>query len=89
MAGKPIIIGPHMRNFQDVTADFLAAEALLQVPNVAGLGVALERLVEDTALRAALGQRAAALVHSRCGVIAESVRRIAMLLQQHGVGMSQ
>ena len=82
VAGKPIVIGPHMDNFRDVAADFLSASALLQVQDVVGLGAALARLVDDAALRAALGQRAADLVHSRCGVIAESVRRIGGLVQK-------
>lgn len=82
VAGKPIVIGPYMDNFRDITADFLTAEALLQVQDAAGLSEALARLVDDAALRAALGQHAAALVHSRCGVIAESVQHISALLRQ-------
>jgi 3-deoxy-D-manno-octulosonic-acid transferase len=81
VAGKPIVIGPNMENFRDVVADFMAADALLQVQDAAGLGAAVERLMDDAPLRAALGQRAAALVGSRCGVIAESVRIMAGLVE--------
>lgn len=78
--GKAIVIGPHMENFRDVTADFTKAGAVLQVSDAPALVAALDRLLADAALRADHGRRAADVVASHCGVVAESVRRLVDLV---------
>ena len=76
--GGAVVTGPNMENFRDVTADFLKAQAILQVPDAAGLTVAVERLLSDEPLRRALGERAAAVVARQRG----AVRKTAELVLQ-------
>ncbi|MDI6775097.1 MAG: 3-deoxy-D-manno-octulosonic acid transferase [Verrucomicrobiota bacterium] len=74
MLGKPVIVGPHMENFSAVLADFLAADAIVQVKDAAGLEAALRRLLGDAAFRASLGERARRLVETKRGILRETVR---------------
>jgi 3-deoxy-D-manno-octulosonic-acid transferase len=73
---KPIVVGPNMENFPEIIDDFLAAQAIVQVRDAAGLHGALRSLLTDAASREALGRRAGALVESKCGVIDRGVREI-------------
>lgn len=79
---KPIVIGPHTENFATVIADFRAANALVQVPDV----VALERVVMelwlDNQTARAYGQRAAQVVHAKAGAIRASAECLLNLLPQ-------
>jgi 3-deoxy-D-manno-octulosonic-acid transferase len=80
--GKAIVIGPHMENFRDVTADFAKSGAVVQVSDAPALTAALDRLLAEAALRADYGRRAAEVVASHCGVVAESVRRLVELINR-------
>ncbi len=71
--GKPIVIGPHLENFRAVLADFLAAGALLQVPDKAGLERAVRELWRDADRRRALGEKARQVVRDKAGAIRASV----------------
>lgn len=75
--GKPVIVGPNMENFRPVMADFLAAGAVLQVPDKAALGAAIERLLGDPEERAAYARLGRDLVQSKAGVVTATVNRIA------------
>jgi len=70
--GKPIIVGPHMENFRSVMADFLAAGALIQVPDQAGLERAVRDLWRDDARRNKLGEKARQVVRAKAGAIRAS-----------------
>ncbi len=70
--GKPIIVGPHMENFRSVMADFLAAGALIQVPDQAGLERAVRDLWQDDDRRNKLGERARQVVRAKAGAIRAS-----------------
>ena len=76
LPGKAIVVGPHLENFPDVAADFLKADALIQVQDAEELSSAIGRLVENEQLRTDYGRRARALVESRRGVVNASVERI-------------
>ena len=71
--GKPIVVGPHMENFPVVLRDFLGAQALIQVPDAAGLAGAVEKLLADSATRRAYGERALQLVREKSGAIRRTV----------------
>ena len=47
VAGKPIVVGPHMENFQEIAAAFLAEDAMIQVRDGAGLAAAVGALFAD------------------------------------------
>ena len=69
LCGKPTIVGPYTENFRPVMSDLLAADALVQVPDAAGLRREVFRFFDDPAARAAQGARATAAVTRRCGVV--------------------
>ena len=76
MCAKSIVVGPNMENFQSVMNDFLAADAVIQVPDSTGLQSAVEKLLADPQSRAAYGQRAAGLVREKAGAIARTLELV-------------
>lgn len=77
--GKPLLVGPNMENFPGVMADFLAADAVRQVPDAAALMDAVKALLDDAAERQAMGDRALALVRQQAGAVGRTVESIAPL----------
>ena len=65
--GKPLIFGPSMSNFRDISRSLLEAKAALQLADAADLGGALESLLADDAARQQMGARAASLIRSSSG----------------------
>ena len=65
--GKPILFGPHMRNFQEIAELFVRNNAAVQVPSASGLEAELLSLLEDPVRRASLGAAAKALVDANRG----------------------
>lgn len=68
-AGAPIVVGPHMHNFEAITGDFLEAGAMIQIGSEAGLLPVIRRLLTDRAAAEDLGRRAKQLVDSRRGTV--------------------
>ncbi|MFZ4397607.1 MAG: 3-deoxy-D-manno-octulosonic acid transferase [Kiritimatiellia bacterium] len=69
LCGKATVIGPFTENFRPVMADLLAAQAIVQVPDLAALEREIDGLLAEPARREELGRRAAAAVQRRRGVI--------------------
>jgi 3-deoxy-D-manno-octulosonic-acid transferase len=69
MYAKPIVIGPLMENFRDITALFKAQEAILQVTDPLELEREVGRLVTQGGLREQLGQKALQVVKQNQGAI--------------------
>jgi 3-deoxy-D-manno-octulosonic-acid transferase len=65
--GKPIVVGPHMDNFAEITEAFLAADAAIQVRNEHQFDEMVSSLMDDPIRRARLGAAARALVQARRG----------------------
>lgn len=78
-SGRAILVGPNMENFASVVPDFLAAGALLQVQDAAGLKVAIERLAAEPARAADLGSRAAQLVKEKAGAVGRTLDLVSSL----------
>jgi len=74
--GKAVIVGPHMENFPVVTADFLKADAIVQVGDAEELERAVRRFLDRPDLRRAFGERAARAVASGRGAVRRSCERI-------------
>jgi len=72
-AGVPIVVGPHMENFESIMRDFLAAQAVLQINGEGELLTAIRGLLLDPARAEELGDRAREVVRSKQGV----ARRVA------------
>lgn len=81
VAGKAVVVGPHMENFQEIADAFLAEDALVQVREADELGPALVALLRDVDRRQALGARAQALVARNRGAVARTVTALAGLLE--------
>ena len=73
---KAIVVGPHMENFEEITAKFLSQDAAIQVEDEVALESAIDDLLSDTAKREALGQAAQKVVQSNEGAVERTVEMI-------------
>lgn len=74
--GKPVVFGPNMQNFGDVTRSFLAQDGAVQVKDAAELEVKLAELLGNEARRAELGRNALKVVQENLGAINRTVDMI-------------
>lgn len=74
--GKPVVFGPNMQNFKDVTRLFLSKNAAVQVKNPEELERALLELLENPARRAELGRRTLEVVAENHGAVERTVEMI-------------
>jgi 3-deoxy-D-manno-octulosonic-acid transferase len=65
--GRPVLIGPHMQNFAEIAAAFVASDAVVQVASEAAFEDAVLALMTDPVRRASLGAAARALVEANRG----------------------
>lgn len=78
--GVPVLIGPHVFNFTQATADAVAAGAALQVQDPADLARTLRALFEDRTRRVAMGAAAAAFAARHRGATARTVQVVQALI---------
>ncbi|KUY82200.1 lipid IV(A) 3-deoxy-D-manno-octulosonic acid transferase [Burkholderia sp. RF4-BP95] len=78
--GVPVLIGPHVFNFTQATADAVAAGAAMQVADPLDLAHVLDALFADKARRIAMGAAGAAFASRHRGATARSVDVLAALL---------
>lgn len=71
---KPIIVGPLMQNFQDITALFKNQDAIVQVKNVHEFEIEVNRLMGNALLREQLGQKALSVVKANQGAGARTLQ---------------
>jgi 3-deoxy-D-manno-octulosonic-acid transferase len=79
-AGRAVVVGPHMENFQEIADELRTAGALVQVPDAAALGPALAGLLADEAERDAIGARALAVVERNRGAVDRTLDALAALV---------
>jgi 3-deoxy-D-manno-octulosonic-acid transferase len=84
--GKPIVFGPHMRNFKEIAETFIGNGAAVQVPSERELDETMLTLVTDPVRRARLGAAARALVEANRGAKDKTLTVIADLLPPAGTG---
>jgi 3-deoxy-D-manno-octulosonic-acid transferase len=78
--GRPVIVGGHMENFQEIADQFRAAGALVQVADAKELGDAVAALLLDESRRRELGEQGRRLVESNRGAVRRTVDALAMLV---------
>ncbi|RQU92564.1 lipid IV(A) 3-deoxy-D-manno-octulosonic acid transferase [Burkholderia cenocepacia] len=78
--GVPVLIGPHVFNFTQATADAVAAGAAMQVEDPLDLAHVLDALFADKARRIAMGAAGAAFAARHRGATARTVDVLAALL---------
>ena len=80
--GVPVLIGPHVFNFTQATADAVAAGAAVQVKIRADLARVLRELFEDKPRRLAMGAAASAFAARHRGATARTVDVLMALLPE-------
>ena len=73
---KPIIFGPHMANFAEITAKFLSNDAAIQVADETELQEAFELLITDESKRNAMGKAAQQVVQENKGATEQTISMI-------------
>jgi 3-deoxy-D-manno-octulosonic-acid transferase len=64
---KPIVFGPHMENFRDMTRLFLDADAAIQIQRPSDLAPSIERLLSNPERASQLGRNAYSVAISNTG----------------------
>lgn len=77
---RPVIVGPHMENFQQIAEVFREAGAWVEVTDAASLAREVVRLLREPAWRDELGGRGRALVERHRGATARTVAALGELL---------
>ena len=77
---KPPVFGPSMENFRDMAAQFLSAQAAVQVSSGPQLGAVWVQLIQNNTLRERMGKAALRLSERNRGATARSLDRIAEVL---------
>jgi 3-deoxy-D-manno-octulosonic-acid transferase len=78
--GRPIVFGPHMYNFKEISAAFLEARAAVQVDDERGLEDAFRDLLGNASARQALGRAAQGIVEANRGARERTLDALAALL---------
>ena len=81
---RPPVFGESMENFQEMAAQFLAAQAGVQVKSGQQLGKVWVKLIEDNALRERMGKSAQQLSERNRGATARVLNRVADVLDATG-----
>ena len=84
--GKPIVFGPHMHNFAEISRTFLENRGAVQVHSATELETVLVDLLSDPVRRASLGAAARALVEANRGARQRTLAVITQLLPSDGSG---
>lgn len=87
LAGIPIVVGPYMHNFREMTAEFRSADALIQIQGgsddllVESLRESLESILSDPQSARKMGERAKRTVEINRGATARTCELIAEVLK--------
>ena len=73
---KPILFGPSMSNFHEISEDFLEQQAAVQVKDSAELGSELARMFRDPEFRQRVGDRGHAILMANRGATQRIVNRM-------------
>ena len=80
---KPVVMGPHMENFQAIADEFRAAGACLEIAHAGEMAAAVGQLLDDPARAAEMGQRALDLARASRGASARAAAAIRELHRTH------
>lgn len=72
-AGIPVLFGPHTYNFAEASEAAIAAGAALRVPDATELVRQINRLLEDQAMRQAMGKSALTFCKAHAGATARTM----------------
>jgi len=80
---KPVVIGPHMENFQAVADEFRRAGACVEIREAAELADAVDGLLANPAAASELGRRALACAESKRGAVSRALAAARELYDSH------
>lgn len=75
-AALPIIVGPHIDNFESIVQEFLESRALLQIRTAAELAPTVRELLNDGNRARQIGGRASRIVQAHRGASAQVAQRL-------------
>jgi len=78
--GVPTCFGPHMTNFREIAAVFLANGAAVEVWNAEEVAAFMKTMIDDPERRKTMGERARRVVEQNRGAAERTARRIVELL---------
>ncbi len=84
MAGRPVVFGPHMENFANLSRALVAAGGALQPNDEASLTIALRELLRDGSKREQLIRQARTVLDPHRGATDRTVRLLEKLSVQRG-----
>jgi 3-deoxy-D-manno-octulosonic-acid transferase len=84
--GKPVLFGPHMEDFAEISSDLLAVDGARQVHDAAELCTRLSLLLADSAERGRVGLQAQEFIASRRGVTGAHLALIRSVLAREERG---
>ncbi len=76
LAHKPLIVGPHMENFEPLMSQLLAANAAIRVNDPSNLPPAIADLLENSKTTKAICERAMNVLQQHAGATERSVRMV-------------
>jgi len=77
---KPVLVGPHTFNFEDICSQLVASEAAIRVSNAEDLEQAVKRLFTDPELRDQMGRAGLDLVKSGQGALERTLEIVDELI---------
>jgi 3-deoxy-D-manno-octulosonic-acid transferase len=80
VAGKAVVVGPHMENFQEIADQFRSESAMVQVASPDELAREVSALLLDEGRRRGLGERARELVGRNRGAVRRTTDALSSLL---------
>jgi 3-deoxy-D-manno-octulosonic-acid transferase len=80
VAGKAVVVGPHMENFQEIADQFRAESAIVEVGSAEELAQEVLSLLTDHARRRGLGERARQLIERNRGALRNTLDALSGLL---------
>ena len=79
---KPVLVGPHTFNFEEITRQLIDCHAALRIHDARELEQAVHRLFNDPELRDRMGQAGIRLVSSGQGALDRTLEIVDGLLTQ-------
>ncbi len=76
MAGKPVLFGPHMENFEPIVSQWLAADAAIRITDAQTLQAEIATLLRDPARCRTLNQRAQTIARAHTGSTERTARQL-------------
>ena len=70
---RPVVVGPHMQNFQAISAELVARQAIRQIKDASQLAAAISEILDKPKEAGELGMRARQVAQSRAGATQRAV----------------